>query len=103
MNTLFIIANTLVPFVVLGLAIALVRSVVNGDFRTDPNHRYAEYDVHHYIYENDTLNWRGEYYDMFFHDTCRDVFMKRALASDPSSVLSLASLSTDKKCGHCES
>jgi hypothetical protein len=40
---------------------------------------------------------------MFFHDTCRDTYMKRALASDPSSRLELAKHNVNRQCGHCES
>ena len=37
---LFSAIDALVPFVVLIVIGFLIRSVVNGDFRVDPNHRY---------------------------------------------------------------
>ena len=124
MDNLFIIANALVPFVVLGLAIALVRSVLNGDFRVDPNHRYdcddllcgecrsclswEEYqhcehsEVNVYEYENDTLECLGKVEVLSLHTKCAERYLTLATANDPSSRLYICNRDTRKRCWYCD-
>lgn len=124
MNTLFVIANTLVPFVVLGLIIAVVRSFMNGDFRVDPNHRYdcddllcgecraclsleayqhgEHREVNAYEYENDTLDWLGKVEVLYLHTKCAERYLTLATATDPSSRLIVTNREPNKRCWYCD-
>ena len=101
--TLFLSAiDALVPFVVLIVIGALIRSVVKGDFRVDPNHRYAEYQVNAYEYENDTLECLGKVEVLHLHTKCAERYLTLATANDPSSRLIVTNREPNKRCWYCD-
>ena len=104
MNTtlFFSVIDALVPFVVLVVIGFLIRSVMNGDFRTDPNHCYEECQVHAY---NTSGVW-DLYYDRstlrYFHEECAKEYLADNLKTDEWYEVWVNEKNTHHRCQHCE-
>lgn len=101
--SLFLLAiDALVPLVVLVVIGFLIRSVVNGDFRTDPNHRYAEHQVHLYAVVGQWNNYRDDNGRGDFHEACANEYLKEMLEDDPYFEVYPIEKNINEQCSWCE-
>lgn len=99
---LFSAIDALVPLVVLVVIGFLIRSVAKGDFRTDPNHRYAEHQVHAYNTAGAWDLYYGKSTLRYFHEECSQQHFTEAVQNDEFYELWLNERDIDRHCQHCE-
>lgn len=97
-----LLLDTLMKFGFVIVLAFLIRSVVKGDFRLDPNHRYAEAQVHAYGVANQYHHWKGTDGIAYLHEACKDEYQAEEAQLYQFFEVWLDEADTEHSCEWCE-
>lgn len=94
--------DTVVKFGFVIVLAFLIRSVLRGDFRIDPNHKYAEAQVHAYNTAGTWDLYYGKSTIRYFHEECAKEHLADTIKVDEWYELWVNEKDTPHHCQHCE-
>jgi hypothetical protein len=103
MSLLFIVLEMVMGFGFVILFGFFFYCLMKGDFRLNPNHTYAEAQVHDYVV---VAKWNGYRRDGsgagFFHEACANAYLAEMVGDDPLFEVYPTEKNVSHHCQWCE-